>query len=133
MNIGESIKKFRRLRGMEQKDLAFLLGVSNKTISSWETNRTEPKMEMIDKMCAVFGCRRSDFLQEYPGEADILVNYDEGSHLIQLYSRASDRDKKMVDSILYKYSDTYQELLEQMKLATEKIAKLEKMEKEDKP
>ena len=133
MNIGETIKKFRAMRGMEQKDLAHLLGVSNKTISSWETNRTEPKMEMIDKMCAVFKCRRSDFLHDHVQETDFEVLMDDQWHLVELYSRASERDKKMVDSILYKYSDEYLELLSQMKAAAVKIEELENMKKENKP
>ena len=132
MNIGETIKRFRTMRGMEQKDLALMLGVSNKTISSWETNRTEPKMEMIDKMCSIFNCRRSDFLHDNAQNMDLQILMDDQWHLAELYSRASEKDKKMVDSILYKYSNEYLELLAQMKAASDKIAELENMKKEDK-
>lgn len=64
MDIGGNIKKLRLMHGMEQKDLAKLLHVSDKTISSWETNRTQPKMEMIEAMCVVFKCQKSDFLAD---------------------------------------------------------------------
>lgn len=131
MNIGESIKRFRKLKGMEQKDLASLLGVSNRTISSWETNRTEPKMEMIDKMCAVFGCRRSDFLHDHSQGVDLEILMDDQWQIVELYSRASPTDKKMVDSILYKYSDEYLEVLAQMRAAAEKISKLENMKSDN--
>lgn len=131
MNIGESIKRFRKLKGMEQKDLAYLLGVSNRTISSWETNRTEPKMEMIDKMCSIFGCRRSDFLHDHSQGSDLAILMDDQWQIVELYSRASETDKKMVDSILYKYSDEYLEVLAQMRAAAEKISKLENMKSDN--
>ena len=59
MNIGENIKAMRKKHGMEQSDLGERLHVSNKTISSWECGRTEPKMGMIEAMCDVFGCEKS--------------------------------------------------------------------------
>lgn len=64
MDIGGNIKKLRLMHKMEQKDLAKLLHVSDKTVSSWETNRTQPKMEMIEAMCVVFKCQKSDFLSD---------------------------------------------------------------------
>ena len=64
MDIGGTIKRFREQKKMQQKDLAKLLHVSDKTISSWETNRTQPKMEMIEDMCRIFGCQKSDFLSD---------------------------------------------------------------------
>ena len=50
MNIGDNIKKMRELRGLKQSDLAEILNISDKTVSSWEINRTEPKMGMIEKI-----------------------------------------------------------------------------------
>ena len=70
MDLGAVIRYFRKLRDMDQKDLAEKLNVSNKTVSSWESNRTQPKMDMIEAMCDVFQCQKSDFL-----EAKIPVDY----------------------------------------------------------
>ena len=36
MSIGENIKKWRELRNLKQSELAELIGVSDKTVSSWE-------------------------------------------------------------------------------------------------
>lgn len=71
MNVGAAIKRLRKTHGWDQKDLARLLNVSNKTISSWETNRTEPNMDMIEKLCELFNCSKSEFFQE-----TVLVNTD---------------------------------------------------------
>ena len=63
MNIGENIKKQREKFGMEQQELADKLGISNKTVSSWECNRTEPRMGMIEAMCKVFNCDIGDLVE----------------------------------------------------------------------
>lgn len=70
MDIGGTIRKYRMSNNLEQKDLAKYLHVSDKTISSWETNRTQPKMEMIEAMCQIFHCQKSDFLDDTPMEFD---------------------------------------------------------------
>lgn len=126
MRIGESIKRFRTLKDMDQKELAKLLNVSNKTISSWETNRTEPKIEMIDKMCEIFHCRRSDFLDSSIAFEITTQDIDkETAILIECYKKASFEEKRLIDNILYKYSESYKQLLEDLKPAANKIEESE--------
>lgn len=62
MSIGENIKKWRELRNLKQSELAELLGVSDKTVSSWEINRTEPKMGMVEKISAALNCKKTDII-----------------------------------------------------------------------
>lgn len=64
MNIGNNIKKMRKALNMEQSELAVKLNVSNKTISSWECGRTEPKMDMIEAMSIIFGIKKSELLED---------------------------------------------------------------------
>ena len=49
-NIGEKIKKQRILNNISQQELADLLFVSNKTISSWENERTVPDIDTLFKI-----------------------------------------------------------------------------------
>ena len=56
MNLGKRISKLRTLKKLSQEELAKKLFVSNKTISSWETNRTEPGLEDIVKLSEIFEC-----------------------------------------------------------------------------
>ena len=53
-NIGDKLKKLRIKNEMSQLELANLLHVSNKTISSWENNRTMPDINFIFKLCDIF-------------------------------------------------------------------------------
>ena len=46
MNIGEKIRTYRRNCKLTQKELGEKIGVSDKTISSWENSRTMPDLEM---------------------------------------------------------------------------------------
>ena len=64
MCIGDNIKKVRESRGLKQSELAELVKVSDKTVSSWEINRTEPKMGMIEKICQALNCKKTDIIGE---------------------------------------------------------------------
>ena len=56
MNYGERISKLRQTKNITQKELASKLYVTDKTISSWESNRTEPSLEMIIKLFETLEC-----------------------------------------------------------------------------
>ena len=75
MNIGDNIKKMRELRGLKQSDLAEILNISDKTVSSWEINRTEPKMGMIEKICKALNCKKTDIIGD--DESNVLSHKDE--------------------------------------------------------
>ena len=53
--FGTIIKKLREQKGMDQKSLGDIVGVSDKTVSSWEINRTEPKMGIVQQLADYFG------------------------------------------------------------------------------
>ena len=67
MTVGKRIAKLRKERKLSQKELATLLFVADKTISSWEIDRTEPSLEMLVKLSDVFGCSMSFLIH---GEED---------------------------------------------------------------
>lgn len=51
MSIGENIKKLRIQNKLTQAELGEKLFVSDKTISSWESNRTYPDIEALADLC----------------------------------------------------------------------------------
>lgn len=105
MNIGRTIRELRTQKGMEQQELAALLHVSNRTVSSWETNRTEPKMEMIEAICQALECSKSDFLES---STDYVITLsDKEKILIENYRKADAFDKTAVDRIL-KYTELFE-------------------------
>ena len=62
MNYGERITKLRQNKHITQRELASKLYVTDKTISSWESNRTEPSLEMIVRLAEILECRASYLL-----------------------------------------------------------------------
>lgn len=58
--IGTNIKKIRKSLDISQKEMADHLGVANTTVSSWETNRTEPDMAMALRICTYLKCGLED-------------------------------------------------------------------------
>lgn len=60
--FASNLKKIRKMNDYTQSELGKKLGVSDKTISSWEAGRTEPNMEMVENICRHLRCRKSDLL-----------------------------------------------------------------------
>jgi DNA-binding XRE family transcriptional regulator len=50
-----SLKAARVNAGLSQKSAANILGISNKTLCSWENGKTYPDQPMIEKICTLYG------------------------------------------------------------------------------
>lgn len=59
MDLGNRIANLRKKKKWTQNDLANKLFVVDKTISSWESNRTEPSLETIIKLSELLDCSAS--------------------------------------------------------------------------
>ncbi|MBE6103986.1 MAG: helix-turn-helix domain-containing protein, partial [Erysipelotrichaceae bacterium] len=66
------LKELRELNQMTQVELARKLGVSDKTISSWEINRTEPKMGMVQAIADIFNVKTDDLIKDLQGTISIF-------------------------------------------------------------
>lgn len=64
--VGENIKRIRLKRGFTQAQIADKLNISEKTMSSWEVNRTEPNMGNIEMLAKVLSCQKSELLGDSP-------------------------------------------------------------------
>lgn len=86
MEISKQIRKKRTDAGLQQKELADKLHVSQRTISSWEVGRTEPNMGMVNKMCEIFGCSLSELVGRY-NEPDFIVYTPDGKDILATIER----------------------------------------------
>lgn len=57
-----TLKAARVNAGLSQKEVAIVLGVSNKTISSWENGDTFPSAEKINALCKLYGMSYDDLI-----------------------------------------------------------------------
>ena len=53
-NISGRIKSLRKSRHVTQKELGAYLGVSQNAVFNWESGKTEPSAETIEKIAAFF-------------------------------------------------------------------------------
>lgn len=60
--IGIRIRKFRELRGLSQKELADLIGVSNSRVSNWEQGINRPNADIISDLCKALDVSPSELL-----------------------------------------------------------------------
>lgn len=71
--IADSIRQLRENRNMNQDELGEALGISGKTVSSWEIGRTEPNMGYVEQL-ADFFCVTTDRLIYGINDSTKLVN-----------------------------------------------------------
>lgn len=67
MRIGEQIKELRKQRGWSQKELTAKLQLrSQGTVSSWETNVSEPNRKQRENLCKIFGVTEGALFGDKP-------------------------------------------------------------------
>lgn len=64
IKIGEKIKEARKTKRITQESLAKVIGVSDKSISAYESNRISPPLKILEKIAATTGQSLSYFLEE---------------------------------------------------------------------
>ena len=56
MSFAWNLKTIRSEAGLTQEELAKKIGISQKTVSSWETGRTFPTMGDVISLCRTLNC-----------------------------------------------------------------------------
>ena len=62
--FGERLKQYRRAKGLTQQELADRLGVSNKTVSRWESEGGFPDVSLLVPLARALGVTVDDLLDE---------------------------------------------------------------------
>lgn len=61
MNYGQKIIKLRKIADMTQAELGEELNVTSQAVSKWENGISEPDLETINKICALFNVSPNEF------------------------------------------------------------------------
>ena len=94
---GRIIRQYRMARGFTQKELADMMHVSEKTISSWEVDRTEPNIGNIEALAVCFGVKKSVLIGEELTEQNLSAKE---MALLTAYRLASKDTRTAVEAIL---------------------------------
>ena len=93
MNLGENIKKCRKLKGFTQNDLSKKLGITTRTIQNYESNNREPSLDMLFEISKVLDVNIM-----------ALIDFDKFN---KLYKKLED------NSIIFRSLDFYKDAIEQ--------------------
>lgn len=116
MNIGKRISDLRKKNNITQLDLASKLFVTDKTVSSWETDRTEPSLEIVVKLSEILNCSvgyliyGDDPKNDIKTEIKIKITKSEHDRLVKFMkdnARALNENKQ-IDTY---YQPTYKKFL----------------------
>ncbi len=116
MNVGSRISNLRKEKNLTQQELATKLFVTDKTISSWESNRTEPGLEMLIRLGEALDCSVSYLIygdiDKNDIETEIKVKLSKGEYKqLELFVKKNAiyvKENKQVDTY---YQPTYRKFL----------------------
>lgn len=100
--IGDRIKAIRIAKGMDQKQLADMVGISKSSISEWENCKRAPRMSTLRKIAAALGVDVWDIIGyddsvEFDGASSELSK--EEQDLIDVYRAMDDYGRKVVRTV----------------------------------
>lgn len=98
---GDVIRRFRTEKGINQPQLAAMIGVNKNAVSNWEAGRSRPDINTLPVLCAALGISISDFFGAEAG-AGSLSREDQRSLSGFRHLTAANRQivVKMIDAML---------------------------------
>ena len=96
--IGSYIARKRKEQNLTQEQLAERLGVSNKTISKWETGKCMPDYSVIQKLCDTLHVTIPELMDGEDVVEDSLRVYDD-AQILDLLRRTQELERQK--GILY--------------------------------
>ena len=91
MNIGNNIKKYRKIKGLTQIQLAEKIGVSTITIKNYENNRRQPSLETLNKIAEALNVSVSELISDENTSHKTLADYSTSELLIELARRCDNK------------------------------------------
>ncbi len=90
---GKFIAHKRKEKNLTQEQLAEKLGVSNKTISKWETGKCMPDYSVVKNLCEELGITVAELMDGEASEEKSVRTYDE-DQIVDLLKRTQDLEKQ---------------------------------------
>lgn len=98
INTGVFISKKRKEMNLTQEQLAEKLGVSNKTISKWETGKCMPDYSIVKPLCEQLNITVAELMDGRDAEEKSVRTYDE-EQIMDLLRRTQELERQK--NILY--------------------------------
>ena len=83
--FSKRLRYYLQRDGMTQKELASRLGVGTTSVYNWINGIKSPRMDKVDMMCKIFGCTRSDLVEEPAEEPGYYYDPETAALAQELY------------------------------------------------
>ena len=93
LSTGKFLSKKRKEKNLTQEQLAEKLGVSNKTISKWETGKWMPDYVIVESLCAELEITIAELMDGEEAEGKSVRTYDDGQ-MMDLLRRTQELEKQ---------------------------------------
>ena len=90
---GKFIAQKRKEKNLTQEQLAEKLGVSNKTVSKWETGKCMPDYSVVQSLCEQLEITVAELMNGEEAEEKSVCTYDE-EQIIDLLRRTQELEKQ---------------------------------------
>jgi len=100
VNIGKFIAKLRKDKKMTQEELAYKLGVNNRSISRWETGKCMPDLSLLVPLSKELGVNVNDLLSANKVENDKETFENNISNIVLIAEESKRRFKIKIICIL---------------------------------
>lgn len=71
--VGKNIKFFREKKNITQSELADKLCVTRQAVSNWENGKTEPDIEMLNKIASVLEISIEELIYGFKREQKLSI------------------------------------------------------------
>lgn len=91
-HMGDTIRKYRLLAGLEQKDVAKAVGYSTSAVGNWELGFTRPDVTVVSKLCKIL---RMPVHELFLMDNEMILPPDE-QRLVEAYRALDVLDRKEI-------------------------------------
>ena len=79
--VNENIKIFRERKNFTQAELADKLCVTRQAVSNWENGKTEPDIDMLNKIASVLEVSVEELIYGFKRDTKIVHNHNTTQHI----------------------------------------------------
>ncbi len=95
--VCERIRFYRKKKGMEQKQLAQMLGITGNAVTNWENGRSRPDIQTLPRLCEILNVS----LYELLGLPDPYVQYTlDEQNMMTDYRTLSEAHQKFIQKMV---------------------------------
>lgn len=95
LSLGKRLRNTRALRGLTQAQIADAVGVTNVTLSRYESGERRPEPEMLKKLAGILGVS-ADYLL---GTSDAMHGSENAAGLAERWPNLSDDRRRSADNL----------------------------------